>query len=263
MTQVGGIKEPVWVWGIPYTPLTYAETLETIRGLIEEGKPSYFITANTHYAMLTRDNPDLREINARAAFILADGAPVVWASRRGPSPLPERVAGADLVFTLCEIAAREGFRVFLAGAAPGVAEVAAGNLRQRYPGLIVDTACPPRFQDQSDEEYQDLKARIVAARPHLLFLAATQPQGERWLFKNVEDLGIPVIGVPVGSTVDIAAGRLGRAPLWMQKVGLEWFYRLVSEPRKLLTRYVRNGRFIAGTLLRRPDRPAPPPERTP
>ncbi|QEH39230.1 Putative N-acetylmannosaminyltransferase (plasmid) [Aquisphaera giovannonii] len=256
MTRGGGIKEPVWVWGIPYTPLTYEETLEAVCGLVEEARPAFFITANTHYAMLTRDNADLREVNSRAAFILADGAPVVWASRRGPAPLPERVAGADLVFSLCEIAARRGYRVFLAGAAPGVAEAAAERLRERYPGLAVATACPPRFQDQSDEEYRDLKAKIVAARPHLLFLAASQPQGERWLFRNLEDLGIPVVGVPVGSTVDIAAGRLGRAPVWMQKTGLEWFYRLVSEPRKLLTRYARNGRFIASTLLRRPDRPA-------
>jgi N-acetylglucosaminyldiphosphoundecaprenol N-acetyl-beta-D-mannosaminyltransferase len=256
MTQRSVIKEPVWVWGIPYTPLTYAETLETICTLIEEEQPSYFITANTHYAMLTRDNPDLREVNDRAAFILADGAPVVWASRRGGVALPERIAGADLVFSLCEIAAGRGYRVFLAGAAPGVAEEAAARLRARYPGLMVDTACPPRFQGQSDEEYQEFKAKILAARPHLLFLAATQPQGERWLFQNLEDLGIPVVGVPVGSTVDIAAGRLGRAPVWMQKVGLEWFYRLVSEPRKLLTRYARNGRFIAGTILRPPDGPA-------
>ena len=104
--------EPIWVWGVPFAPMTLEETVEAVDDLIESQRPSYFITANLHYLMLSNENPDLGEINARAAFILADGAPVVWASRKTPTPLPERVAGSDLIFHLCDLSARKDRRLF-------------------------------------------------------------------------------------------------------------------------------------------------------
>ena len=140
-------------------PLTLAQTAEAVSALIEEGQPAFFITANTHYAMLTRENPDLDEVNARAAFIVADGAPLVWAARRRPVPLPERVAGSDLIFALSELAARRGYRVFFAGGAPGVAEAAAQRLTARYPGLQVVGTAAPSFGGLADDEY------LQAARP--------------------------------------------------------------------------------------------------
>src|SRR4051812_43243136 len=102
----------VCVWGVPFSPLTRAAAVEAVVDLVATGQPSYFITANTHYAMLSHSDPGLREINERAAFVLADGAPLVWASRLGEASLPERVAGLDLIFDLCERSAREGYRVF-------------------------------------------------------------------------------------------------------------------------------------------------------
>ena len=138
------VSDPVWVWGVPFAPLTLAGAVAAVGNLIEAGKPTYFITANTHYAMLTAGNPDLSSINERAAFIVADGAPLVWASRWQRSPLPERVAGSDLIFELCAKAAQEGYRVFFLGGAPGVAEEAARRLQARYPELrVVGTECPP------------------------------------------------------------------------------------------------------------------------
>src|SRR5690242_17638104 len=103
----------VWVWGLPFAPLTQSQAVDAVTELVEAGQPSFFITANTHYAMLTRENPDLHAVNARAAFLLADGAPLVWASRPLGTPLPERVAGSDLIFGLCERAARRGHGIFL------------------------------------------------------------------------------------------------------------------------------------------------------
>jgi N-acetylglucosaminyldiphosphoundecaprenol N-acetyl-beta-D-mannosaminyltransferase len=99
-----------WVWGLPLAAMTRPEAAEAVMRLIEAGRPSFFITANTHYAMLTAERPELRGLNDRAAFLLADGAPLVWASRRGPTPIPERVAGSDLVYDLCEHAARRAGR---------------------------------------------------------------------------------------------------------------------------------------------------------
>ena len=104
--------DPVWIWGIPFAALSMAETVSAIEDLIEAGRPSFFITANVNYAMLTHENPDLRAINERAAFILADGAPLVWASRLQGSPLPERVAGSDLIIEMSAQQRRKGIAFF-------------------------------------------------------------------------------------------------------------------------------------------------------
>jgi N-acetylglucosaminyldiphosphoundecaprenol N-acetyl-beta-D-mannosaminyltransferase len=226
-----------------------AETIAVVGRLLEAGKPTYFITANTHYAMLTEKEPDLRLINASAAFIVADGAPLVWASRWRKVPLPERVAGADLILELSAEAARKGYRLFFLGGAEGVAEQAARCLRTLYPGLqVAGTECPP-FRELSTDEHTALIARIRSAQPDLLMVAFTMPKGERWLAANYATLGVPVT-VNVGAAIDFAANRVRRAPRWMQKSGLEWGFRLALEPRRLFTRYARNAWFIVRMILR-------------
>jgi N-acetylglucosaminyldiphosphoundecaprenol N-acetyl-beta-D-mannosaminyltransferase len=247
--------EPVWVWGVPFTPLTLSQTVEAVSALIEKGEPTFFITANTHYAMLTRETPDLADVNAHAAFIVADGAPLVWAARRMPVPLPERVAGSDLIFTLSDLAARRGYRLFFAGGAPRVADVAARELATRYPGLQIVGTAAPSFRDLGRDGYIKLRNQIMETRPHLLIIAASMPHGERWLSTHMEDLGVPV-GVNLGASIDFAAGRLSRAPRWMQESGLEWAFRLILEPGRLFSRYARNARFILSMTLRR-SRQAP------
>jgi N-acetylglucosaminyldiphosphoundecaprenol N-acetyl-beta-D-mannosaminyltransferase len=247
------IVEPVWVWGVPFAPFSMAAALSAIGRLIEAGRPTYFITANVHYAMLTGENADLRSINEQAAFILADGAPLVWASRWLGSPLPERVAGSDLIFEFSALAAQKGHRLFFLGGAEGVAANAVERLCELCPGLqIVGVESPP-FRDQSDEEHEALAARIRAARPDMLFTAFTMPRGERWLAANYESLGVPVLA-NIGAAIDFAAGRVRRAPRWMQKCGLEWAFRLWLEPRRLFGRYFRNAcfivRMVAQDLLR-------------
>jgi N-acetylglucosaminyldiphosphoundecaprenol N-acetyl-beta-D-mannosaminyltransferase len=243
------VSDPVWIWGVPFASLTLVEAVAAVGELIEAGKPNYFITANTHYAMLTAEDPDLSSINQQAAFIVADGAPLVWASRWQGSPLPERVAGSDLIFELCAKAAYEGYRVFLLGGAPGVAEDAAQRLQVRYPKLhIVGTGCPP-YRELTSEEQAELIARVRSARPDLLIVAYTMPKGERWLAENLAALGVPV-AVNVGAAIDFAAGRVRRAPRWMQAAGLEWAFRLALEPRRLFARYARNAWFILRMVMR-------------
>jgi N-acetylglucosaminyldiphosphoundecaprenol N-acetyl-beta-D-mannosaminyltransferase len=236
--------------------MTLEETVDAVDALIEGRRPSYFITANLHYVMLTREHPDLVPINERAAFILADGAPIVWAARDRPTPLPERVAGADLIFHLCELSARKGRRLFFLGAPEGVAEEAAEKLRARYPGIqVVGTECPP-FRKPTEAEHNQLIERVRAANPDVLFVAFGQPKGERWIFENYERIGAPVC-VQVGASLEFAAGRFARAPRWMQRFGLEWAFRLMQEPRRLFTRYARNawflGRMVVHDMVRKPD----------
>jgi N-acetylglucosaminyldiphosphoundecaprenol N-acetyl-beta-D-mannosaminyltransferase len=242
-------EHPVWVWGVPFSPITLAETVVAIGDLIERKQPSIVITANTHYIMLSKQNADVRAINERAALILADGAPPVWSSKLTGTPLPERVAGSDLIFHLTEAAAEKGHRLFFLGGAEGVADEAARRLVARYPGLqIVGTECPP-FRQPTPEEEAALIDRIRSARPDMLFVAFGQPKGERWIVRHIDQLGVPVC-MQVGASLDFAAGRIRRAPRWMQKTGMEWAFRLSLEPKRLFTRYASNALFIARMVAR-------------
>jgi len=255
------LVDPVWVWGLPLAPLRQPEVVSAIDSLIKAGRPpSYFITANTHYAMLSHRDWHLRLINTKAAFLLADGIPLVWASRWRRQPLPERVAGSDLIYDLCALAAERGYRVFFLGGPPGVAEEAARRLTQYAPGLrVVGTESPP-FRPLSTDEQVALHNRIRSAAPDLLLTAFTMPRGECWVADHAESLGVPVC-VNVGAAIDFAAGRVRRAPRWLQRLGLEWAYRISTDPRRLGPRYARNALFLAkmlvGDLVRGP-RPESP-----
>lgn len=248
---------PALVWGLPLAAMTRREAAERVMDLIDAGRPSYFITANTHYAMLTAGRPELAAVNDGAAFLLADGAPLVWVSRRGGRPLPERVAGSDLIYDLCDHAARRGKGIYLLGGGEGIAAEAARKLVALYPGLrVVGTACPAPG-DLEGEGLDRVVADVRAASPDLLMVALGQPKGELWLAANLHRLGVPA-SVQVGATLDFVAGRVRRAPKPLQKAGLEWAYRIYTDPARLAPRYARNALFllarVARDLIPRPGR---------
>ncbi len=236
------------VLGLPIAPLTFDESMERIERLIEARESSYFITANLNYAMLSARDAHLRTINRDAAFILADGMPLVWASRGGSRPIPERVAGSDLIFAIGELAARKDYGIFIFGGAPGVAEMASRRLEERYPGLrVVGTLSPP-FREFTVEENAAIIEQIRAARPDVLILAFGQPKGEIWIHEHCRVLGVP-LSTQLGASIDFAADRVRRAPRWIQRIGGEWVFRLACEPRRLFTRYWANGLFFLRALL--------------
>ena len=240
--------DPVWVWGLPLVPDTFEQALDRIDRLIAARRPSFFITANLNYAMLTDADPRIRNLNRQAAFVLADGMPLVWWSRLGPQPLPERVAGSDLIYGMCDRAAQRGHRIYLLGAAPGVADEAAAKLRLKYPALqIVGVECPPFRRLSADEEREQIE-RIRSTKPDILFVAFGQPKGEYWIAERLDRLGVPVC-VQVGATLDFVAGHVKRSPKWMQKTGLEWVYRMMQEPRRLAKRYLDNIVFLVRAVF--------------
>ena len=247
----------VEVLGLPVARLDYAGTLDWVDRLIQRGKPAFFITANLHYAMLCDRDPRLAAVNRQAAFLVADGMPLVWVSRLGSRPLAERVAGSDLIYSLCHRAAERGYRVFLLGGAPGVAEEAARRLGQRDPGLQIVGAEAPDLNRLPAREHDRLIDRIRRSRADLLFVAFGQPKGELWLAENCRRMGVPAC-VQVGASFDFVAGRIPRAPRWLRRVGLEWAFRLAREPRRLLPRYLRDAAFLVKSLgraaFRRPRR---------
>jgi N-acetylglucosaminyldiphosphoundecaprenol N-acetyl-beta-D-mannosaminyltransferase len=257
----------VRVFGLDLAPLTLEETLDQIETFVEAGEPNYVITANLNYAMLSCEDRRLAAINDEAALILADGMPLVWAAALNRTPLPGRTTGADLVPALCARAAERGYRVFLLGGLPEASNAAVGTLRQQLPGLkIVGTECP-MIDRLSREETAQLVERIRSARPDILLAALGQPKGELWIAEHYRQLGVAAC-IQIGASLDFVAGRVRRAPVWIQRAGFEWLYRIYAEPRRLWRRYARNGLFLMrfaarrrrnlrGDRLRPADSPAP------
>jgi len=245
----------VRLWGLPLLPAMFEEAVDEVERLIKARQPAYFITANAHYAMLTERDPRLAEVNRDAAFVLADGMPLVWYSRWRRRPLPERVAGSDLIYALCRRAAQRGYRVFFLGGLPGVADEAASRLCRLFPGLAIAGVEVPPFRPLTADEHQRMMERIRTAAPDLLFVALGQPKGEIWLHENYRALGVPAC-VQLGASFDFVAGRVPRAPRWLQRLGLEWAYRIWREPRRMLPRYAANAWFLARAWWRREPRAA-------
>lgn len=241
--------ETVRVWGLPLAVVDTAKAVALVEQLILRRRPSFFITANLQYAMLSAHDRRLAAVNRDAAFLLADGMPMIWYSRFLGRPLPERVAGADLIFLLCRQAAQRGHRVFFLGGKPGVAADAAVKLSWLYPGLTIAGIEAPELESLSTEEHRRLVERVRDARPDLLLVGFGQPKGELWLWENVAALGVPAC-VQVGASFDFVAGRARRAPRWMQRLGLEWLFRLASDPRRLGPRYAKNAWFLLKAIAR-------------
>jgi N-acetylglucosaminyldiphosphoundecaprenol N-acetyl-beta-D-mannosaminyltransferase len=230
------------VLGCQIDRLDLAEAVARCDRFIAEGRLGQHVAVNAAKLVAMRDDPGLREIVNRSELVTADGQSVVWASRILGDPLPARIAGIDLMWELFAVAERRRYKVFILGARADVLDRALQRIRQRHPELTVAGARDGYFpRDQGDV----VAAEIVAAQPHMLFVAMSSPGKEYFLGGPGRSLGVPLI-MGVGGAIDIAAGVTRRAPLALQRAGLEWLVRLVQEPRRLLRRYlVGNTRFLA------------------
>ena len=254
MADGGSGIATVDVWGVPLASVTMAGAVAEIERRVDQREPGYLVSANLNYAMLCERDERLAKVNREAAMVLVDGMPLVWASRLGKQPLPERVAGSDLIFSVCDLAAERGFRVVFLGGAPGVAEAAAAKLVAKYPALTVaGIECPP-FGPMSPDDEQAMLARIRAADAQIVVAAFSQPRGEVWIAEHHRATGAAVC-VQIGASLDFAAGRVRRAPRWVRRSGLEWMFRLAMEPRRLAGRYARNASFLARMVVARRSRP--------
>lgn len=231
------------VWDTPFAIIDMAETVRLADDIIRVRKPEYFVTANLNYLMLVEHFPHLIEINRRAAAVLADGNPIVYRSRFGVSPLPCRVAGADLILELAKLSVAKNYRIFLLGAADGVAAAAAKKLQELNPGLQIAGAYSPPFRPLDAVEHEELIQRIRAARTDILLVAFGQPKGELWIYENLAKLNVP-LSIQLGASFDFLAGTSQRAPEKWQKLGLEWLYRMCCDPKRLGPRYAANIIFL-------------------
>lgn len=203
----------------------------------------YVVTPNVDHAVMLQHRTDLRAAYDDASMVLADGAPLVAASRLLGRPLPERVAGSDLIPTVLRLASElpdQKLKVFLLGAGPGVAERAAKNIHAKWNNVeVVGTHCPPLgFEDDQQENALALEA-IANAAPDLLVIGLGAPKQELWAHRFRGQIEAKV-ALCAGATIDFLAGEKRRSPVWMRRTGLEWVHRLLSEPRRLAGRYARD-----------------------
>ena len=242
------LPETVPVWGTDFARVNMPEVVEMADQIVRRRQPSYFVTANLNYLMLTDRNHRLRTVNREAAAVLADGYPIVLRSRCGVEPLPERVAGADLIVELAKLSAAKGHRIYFLGAAPGVADAAATELRRQFPKIQISGCYSPPFRQLSEEENQSMVKSIRDAKTDILLVAFGQPKGELWIHENYQQLGVP-LSIQLGASFDFLAGTAQRAPQIVQQFGAEWLYRSILEPRRLAPRYAKNVLFLARALL--------------
>jgi N-acetylglucosaminyldiphosphoundecaprenol N-acetyl-beta-D-mannosaminyltransferase len=221
--------------------LTMPEAIARIDSLVRERRNAYVVTPNVDHVVKLQNDPLFKKIYDNAALVIADGMPLVWASRLLNKPLKERVTGADMFPKVCELAAKKGYAVFLLGANEGVAAKAAQSLRQTYPGLnICGTYSPSYGFEKNAAENQAILKMLDSAKPDILFVGVGAPKQEKWIYQYRDQYAIP-LSLGVGASFDFVAGSLKRAPFWMQKLGFEWFYRFLMEPRRLFKRYFIDG----------------------
>ena len=230
-------KRPCYkVVGVRVDALEMREVITQLQEWIASGsRGNYVAVTGMHGISEVLRDPSLREVINHAGMVVPDGMPLVWLARWHGISIRRRVTGAELMQAFCEQTGSR-YRHFFYGGAPGVAEDLAQKLNQRF-GVIVAGAYTPPFRPLTDQEEIEIAARVEAAAPDVLWVGLSTPKQERWIYAHRLSLPVPVM-LGVGAAFDMHSDRLTRAPVCVQELGLEWFYRLLSEPRRLWKRYL-------------------------
>ena len=220
--------ERVKILGVQVDAVTMAQAVERVANLIGAGKPSMVATANAEMLLRATHDAELKVILNAANLVVPDGAGTVWAAHHLGKQMPERVAGFDLVQELMKLAPTKGWKFFLFGSAPGIADKAKSKAETLYPGIKIVGTRNGYFT--ADDELEII-AQIKNSRADVLLAALGVPKQEKWLAAHMNELGVPV-SIGVGGTFDVMAGVVKRAPLWMQKAKLEWLFRAMLQPSR-------------------------------
>ncbi|WP_405141837.1 WecB/TagA/CpsF family glycosyltransferase [Sphaerisporangium sp. NBC_01403] len=235
---INGSRPRVKVAGVEVDALTEGEVVGHVVAALARGEGGHVVTPNVDICRACSRDPEVRALVAGADLAVPDGMPLVWASRLLGTPVPERITGADLIWSLSEAAASNDLPVYLLGGPPGVAVRASEVLADRYPGLhVAGVVSPPHGFDTSEEGVMAVREVLLAARPRLVFVGLGFPKQDRLIAALRADLpGAWFVGC--GSAIAFTAGSVRRAPEWMQRSGLEWLFRLAAEPGRLARRYL-------------------------
>ena len=214
------------------------ETLEAIERLIADGKPAYITNPNVDTIVRYNRDAEFAKFYNEGVLCVPDGMFILWASRFLGTPLKEKVSGSDLVPQVCKLADAKSYKLFFLGGRPGAAQAAKEQLKKSLFNLnVIGTYAPPLGFEKDEVELKKIVSMIKDAKPDILFVGLGAPKQERWIKRYYQELGVPVC-MGVGVTFEFIAGIVKRAPKWMQKTGLEWFWRLCMEPGRLWKRYL-------------------------
>ena len=229
--------------GLPFHDLTLEETLDYCGQAMQDTACRYLVTANVDFTAQAYADPDLRRIVFFADRVVCDGMPLVWLSRVFGYPLRERVAGSDMVPRLLEMCAQQGHAVYFFGSDMATLVTAKEIVEKRYPGLRVAGLDSPPMGAVIEWDNEALCERMRASGAHLLLVCLGCPKQERWICAHHKEAGIP-LSIGVGASLDFITGKQKRAPRWMQKTGLEWFWRMSGSPSRLFSRYCKDLVFL-------------------
>jgi len=229
----------VAILGVAVDNLTMDEVLNAVEEKIAEGGFHQIATANADFLIKSIHDEELYETLTRCDLVLADGMPLVWASRLLGTGLKERVAGAALVPQLARLSARRGYRIFLLGADEESSAGTAAWMERNYPGVRIAGRYCPRHSPLEEMDHEEILSRIEEARPDILLVAFGNPKQEKWLTMHRQRLEVPVC-IGVGGSFDFLSGKTSRAPSWMQHSGMEWLHRTMQDPSRLAKRYLSN-----------------------
>ena len=237
------------VLGVGISAINRQMALDTIENWIARRSAHYVTVTGVHGVMESQRDPELMRIHNAAGMVTPDGMPMVWISRMRGFKHVTRVYGPDLMLDVCARSAETGWRHFLYGGAEGVADLLSRNLCHRYPGInVAGTFCPP-FRPMTDAEDRELVDQINSARPDIVWVGLSTPKQEYWMARHIGRLEAPVL-IGVGAAFDFIAGVKPQAPRWMQRSGLEWLFRMASEPRRLCRRDLVNNTGFVYRLIR-------------
>jgi N-acetylglucosaminyldiphosphoundecaprenol N-acetyl-beta-D-mannosaminyltransferase len=249
------------VLGIPLALTDYEKTLDWIDASVSSDTKGYICVAAVHTVVASQDDPELRDAVLNASFTVPDGQPLVWAMNALGHDLPSRVYGPELMERACERAARTGLRFYLYGGRDqGALVQLALNLRRRHPGVRIVGGYSPPFREMTPEEEEAVVEEVNASGADVVWVGIGVPKQEKWMARMRPRLQAPVL-VGVGAAFDFHAGLVPQAPDWMQRLGLEWAFRLAHEPRRLWKRYLTYNSLFLWLLARQLLSPARPPER--
>ncbi|MGD8457915.1 MAG: WecB/TagA/CpsF family glycosyltransferase [Anaerolineales bacterium] len=231
------------ILGVRVHAINMDQTLDQIQVWIEKNDPHYVCVTPAHGVMDAYHDPELRAIFNSGGLITPDGMPIVWLLKLAGQSHVSRVYGPDLTLALIDRGLTFGWRHFFYGGTPETPELLAERMKERYPALIVAGTYSPPFRDLTEDEEIKLVEIVAEASPDVIWVGISTPKQERWMAKFIDKLNVPVL-IGVGAAFDFLSGRKKQAPMWMQRNGLEWFFRLVTEPRRLWKRYAQMPLFI-------------------
>lgn len=230
--------------------LTMDEAVQRVNELVQLGRPSYVVTPNMDHICLLERDEEFAEVYKNADLILTDGKPLIWISKLRKQPIKQKISGSDFFPKVCEMAAKEGYRIYILGAAEGVADKAARNLKSRFHNLsIVGTYSPSYGFEKDKKEIVKIMNMVRKAKPDILAVSLGSPKGEKFIYKYLTDMNVPV-SMSIGATIDFEAGNVKRAPKWMSEHGLEWLFRISQDPKRMIQRYARDAKEIIPIMMR-------------